>query len=212
MDFESRATTLETYFKSADSLAEYYDSKGPRIEDIERAISLWGGSLPVVVEIGCGSGRDAQEIVKRTPYYVGFDISRAMVEKTREKLFGGVVLQADLRYAFESDASSANGEVIPDDVDIIFAFASLLHSDEEELTGVLKDAAQKLTPGGIFYISLKSGNGKFTQEDEFGTRTFHLYQPDQIKQMAGISYETVFEDEHAMDHKEWFTIALKKVS
>lgn len=212
MDLEARAQTIKTYTESAQSLAEYYDRTDPRSDDIDKAMSLWGRQYPpVVVEIGCGSGRDAQEILKHTPYYLGFDISPGMVDRARSVLFGGVVMLGDVRYAFEAADQTPNGPFIPDGIDIIFSFASLLHSDEDEVTGVLQDAAHKLTTGGIFYISLKLGEGSFYQDDEYGTRVFYLYTPERIKQMAGDLYESVHEDYQTIGSTEWFTIALKKV-
>jgi hypothetical protein len=56
--------TLQTYNESAEELAEQFKGIGARTQDIERGLSLTGsGRNARVVEIGCGDGRDAEEIV-----------------------------------------------------------------------------------------------------------------------------------------------------
>jgi SAM-dependent methyltransferase len=209
---EERSATIQTYIQSGNQLAEYYDSLGPRIDDIDRAIELWGDRLPVVVEVGCGCGRDAAEILKRTPYYMGIDISPSMLDRAKANSTGGAFILGDLRYAFPGNTSYVNGDVVPDRVDIVFSFASMLHSNEEEVQGVLSDALNVLTPGGIFYISLKLGEGKTVKEDRYGERTFYLYTPEKIQELAGERYETAYVDTQHREDTDWFTIALRKTS
>lgn len=72
-------TTIATYDNSAEELAEYFRSIGPRIQDLEKGLSLAGANKGTarVVEIGCGDGRDAREIIKRVDWYEGFDPPKA---------------------------------------------------------------------------------------------------------------------------------------
>ncbi|MBI4101156.1 class I SAM-dependent methyltransferase [Candidatus Microgenomates bacterium] len=199
MDLEEMGQTVKTYRDSADALAAYYEGIGPRVEDIDRAMALWGDRLPVVLEIGCGAGRDAREIVKRTPYYWGIDISPRMIEIAYETVPYGYFEVGHLRYPPRNAR-----------FDIIFAFAALLHSDEEEVEMVLHRCGTIINAGGIFYISLKMGSGKIVQEDEFGTRTFYYYQPEDIERLAGDAFETVLVDTQRIGSTDWFTIALRK--
>lgn len=79
-----RQQTVDTYNKSAKELAEYFRGIGPRTDDIDLAIRLAGNSEnPKILEIGCGDGRDAKEIVKRTKNYTGFDISEELIKIAR---------------------------------------------------------------------------------------------------------------------------------
>jgi len=62
---------------------------GARIEDIERAIQLSGANDEAsVVEIGCGDGGDAAEIIPRVPSYLGVDPSVGLLEIARKRLPG----------------------------------------------------------------------------------------------------------------------------
>lgn len=70
----------------------------------------------------------------------------------------------------------------PKDLDIIFSFASLLHTDKAHLREILIKGYKSLVSGGIFYISLKYSPyyEELTKEDEFGTRTYYFYNPEEI--------------------------------
>ena len=75
---------IQTYDSSAIALAEYFKGIGPRINDIELGLNLARASKKArVVEIGCGDGRDAIEIVKRSGWYEGFDPSEGLLDIAR---------------------------------------------------------------------------------------------------------------------------------
>jgi SAM-dependent methyltransferase len=101
----------------------------------------------------------------------------------------------------------------PSKIDGIVSFASLLHSNKEQIASVLQRAHTALKPGGIFYISLKKGayqeHGS-DRADEFGTRTYFYYTPEEIKELASGMYEIVLIEEQHRSGQDWFTIVLQK--
>jgi len=191
--------TIETYNNNARAMAQDFLSIGARVADVKKGFSLVLKENPFVVEIGCGNGREAKEILKQTNNYLGIDISPEMIKLAQE-------------YAPEAQFEIADLESydFPAGTDIIFSFASLLHSDEKNVRAVLKKAHGALNPGGIFFISLKSGSGKETRTDKFGTRTFYYYTPKIIRDLAGDSFRVVEEDEQTFRNRKWFTIILQK--
>jgi len=198
-----RQRTIDTYNNSAKELAEYFRGIGSRIKDIDLAIELAGSPIgPQILEIGCGDGRDAKEMVKRTKHYVGFDISEELIKLAREHVPEGRFEVADaVTYDY------------PQGLDVVFAFASLLHLNKEEIATVLEKAHTSLKPGGVFFISLKLAN-EYTEkikEDRFGTRQFYFYNPDIIKELAGDMYEVAKIDGGfiTVGNTEWFEIALR---
>lgn len=201
MDY--RKITVDTYNKSAPALAQYFQGIGSRIFDIDKAFELIGDKVnPTIVEIGCGDGRDAKEIIRRTPNYVGFDISEGMIKIANEYVPGA---------RFEvADAVSFN---YPKNTDIVFAFASLLHLDKNEVRQVLDKVHYSLNKGGVFYISLKymSEYSQGIKKDQYGERLFYFYNPSLIKELAGSKYEPVFENLQTIGKTDWFEIALKKL-
>ncbi len=197
-----RQETVDTYNKSAKELADYFRGIGSRVEDVEEAFRLAGNPNSAnALEIGCGDGRDAKEIIKRTPNYTGFDISSELIKLAQKHVPNARFEVADLaNYAF------------PQDLDIVFAFASLLHSDKTEVKNVLAKVYQALNIGGIFYISLKY-MPEYTnriKEDKYGRRKFYFYNPQLMLELAGENFEVVFGDSQTLGHTDWFTIAFQK--
>src|SRR3989344_6490320 len=181
-----RKKTLDTYNKTAKELADYFVGIGARTEDIKRAFGyIKNTDQPNVLEIGCGDGRDAVEIATRTSNYIDTDPSEKMLDIARRKL---PTAKFEVSGAVEYD--------FPEELDIIFAFASLLHLDKDEVKVVFDKAAKVLRPSGVFYISLKF-KPEYTEEvkiDEFGERMFYFYTPELIKKLAGKQFETVYYD------------------
>jgi len=191
--------TVDTYNATAKEMAEKFNAIGPRVEDLERGFSLMSKRNPSVLEIGCGNGRDAKEILKYTKNYLGIDISDSMIDIANETVPNGIFEVADIE-TFS----------LPPNLDIIFSFASLLHSEAKKIHNILNRAHEALSENGIFYISLKYGDGMITKTDQFGIRTYYFYTPEDIERMAGDKYEVLWSDKQDMLNQEWFTIALEK--
>lgn len=200
-----RQETINTYNRSAKELAEHFRGIGSRVRDIDLAIKLSNKlDNPFVVEIGCGDGRDAKEILKQTNNYIGFDISEELIKLAIKKVPKAHFEVADaLNYKY------------PRNIDVVFAFASLLHLNKKEINNVLKKVHAALRPGGIFFISLKL-RAEYTEElkeDKYGKRMFYHYNPEIITDLAGAWYEVVRTHKSfvAGSTSKWFEIALRKV-
>jgi SAM-dependent methyltransferase len=201
-----RKVTVDTYNKSAKELAEYFRGIGPRTDDINKAFELAGNPYePKVLEIGCGDGRDAREIVAHTPNYVGFDISEELIKLARQHVPDGKFEVADaLSYPYPENT-----------LDVVFAFASLLHLDKAEVATVLQKVHAALRPGGILFISLKLAP-KYKEElkeDKYGTRMFYFYNPTIISRLAAGNYEVIDQGGGfiTVGNTQWFEVALKKI-
>lgn len=194
---------VKVYNDSAEEIAEYFRGIGPRIDDIERGLGLAGKKNGAkVIELGCGDGRDAAEIIPRAAWYEGIDPSAGLLRLARQKVPSGSFVCSDaLRYAY------------PQDLDVIFAFASLLHISREDLPEVFKKARAALKAGGVFYMSLKEmpGYNEEVKEDQYGQRMFYYYTPALIEELAGGSFENVHEHHQTVGQTDWFTLALRKV-
>lgn len=196
--------TITTYNRSAIALAEYFKGIGARTNDIKLALKLAGvtDKSAWVIEIGCGDGRDATEIVKVVKWYEGFDPSEGLLRIARKKLpKESFVISDAMNYKY------------PKNLDVIYAFASLLHVDKNELQQIFQKLSSSLRLGGVAFISLKERD-KYThklKEDKFGERLFFYYNPSTIKHAAGVSFETIYEDHQLIGETRWFTIALKKI-
>jgi SAM-dependent methyltransferase len=200
MDWNTK--TINTYDSSANELAEYFKGIGARVDDIQLGIKLCGSSDNLkVIEIGCGDGRDAAEIVPRVSSYVGVDPSEGLLEIARKRLPGTTFIKADaLSYDY------------PENVDVIYAFASLLHINKSDMQVALEKASASLRTGGVYYISLKERDD-YTEEvksDQYGERMFYYYSPSIIRDLSSQWFDVVHEEHQQIGHTAWFTIALKK--
>jgi SAM-dependent methyltransferase len=198
-----RQVTVDTYNKSAKQLAEYFRGIGPRTEDIRLAIKLAGSPPnPHILEIGCGDGRDAKEIVELTRNYTGFDISEELIKIAKQHIpYGNFEVADAISYPYPAN-----------DLDVVFAFASLLHLNKDE---VLEKVHEALRDGGIFFISLKL-SPEYKEEvkkDQYGTRMFYFYNPKIIKELASNKYEVANQGGGfiTVGNTQWFELALKKI-
>jgi SAM-dependent methyltransferase len=192
----------EIYNESADELSDYYDRIGPRYGDIELAFADAGNpENPVVLEVGCGNGRDAKVITSHTPYYTGIDSSDKMLEKAHERLPNAQFEQADARtYSY------------PGTYDIVFAFAPFRHMDIDEVTTVLRKIYDSLRVGGVLYIS--SNYGEKYEETElphpYGIRKIYKYNPLIIQKHAPHGFKVIREQKDEVNNETWFELSLRK--
>lgn len=196
------AKTVSTYDSSASELAEYFKGIGARVDDIKLGIQLCGSKDNIrVVEIGCGDGRDAAEIAPRVSAYVGVDPSEGLLEIARKRLPDATFVKAD-----------ALSYVYPENTDVIYAFASLLHINKSDMKQALEKASKCLRSGGIYYISLKERDDytEEAQSDQYGERMFYYYSPSIIRDLSSQWFDVVHEEHQQIGHTAWFTIALKK--
>lgn len=200
-----RQQTVDVYNDTAAHMAQKFRNIGARKDDVQRGLELAGDPADArVLEIGCGDGRDAKEIYQQVKWFMGFDISESFIRIAREYVPGADFVVADaVTFGY------------PNNLDVVFAFASLLHLSKEELRTVLGKVAVALKLGGIFYISLKWAPEYTSQvkKDEFGERLFYFYTPEFVAELATESYEVAWSDRQSRseaNHTEWFTIALRK--
>lgn len=200
-DMDNKSKTKHTYNVSAQAMAEKFNAIGPRIKDISRAFFYVQKDNPAVFEIGCGNGRDAKEIIKHSNNYLGIDYSAALLTIARAELPKTRFELADIELYH-----------IPKNLDVIFSFASLLHSSKEAVKDILARSHDALNLGGIFFISLKYA--PYREEaitDAWGTRVFYFYTPEEIKALAGENYTAVYEHTYtAKNGQQWFEIILQK--
>lgn len=193
-------TTVATYNLAADSYSEKFAGIGARTGDIKKAFETCGKENPKVLELGCGDGRDAGEICRLTNNYKGIDISDALIAIAKKKLP-------------ELDFEVANMEAFDftEPVDIIFAFASLLHVDKDHFKVILDKAHEALSDGGVFYISVKYGPYKGAQvvTDQHGDRTFYFYEESDIRELA-TKYAIVETRKVSIGSTPWLDVMLQK--
>lgn len=197
---DKKPQTINTYNTAADQMVLKFEKIGNRAADVAETFALLKKENPKVLEIGCGYGRDAQCILLHTNDYLGFDISKRFIEIAQEKNPTGKFEVADIEDC-----------VFPENIDIIFSFASLLHTPKETLKKIFSQMHTALTNDGLVRISLKNNDEyrEITKEDEFGIRTYYLYSLDDIKEIAS-QFKILKSEKESKLGQEWLEVILQK--
>lgn len=130
-----------------------------------------------VVEIGCGGGRDARELLACGYRYYGCDMVREFLPVARAQNPHGHFFQASL-YELPLPLGSFDG---------LWAAAVLLHLPKSRVRSVLQEMAAVLRPGGIAFIAIKEGAGETitveTDDDVTLRRFFALYRVEEFGEL-----------------------------
>jgi ubiquinone/menaquinone biosynthesis C-methylase UbiE len=117
-----------------------------------------------VLDAGCGPGYDAALLRQRGLYVVGLDRSYGMLMTGQER-YPGPYVQGDFRH-MPLPSESMSG---------VWASASLLHLPRDEFYLALHECARVLAPAGLFYISLREGEGEGWKADVWGEEAQRYY-------------------------------------
>lgn len=197
---DKKTQTVTTYNTSAQALADKFDALGARKSDISAVFLSTEINEPVVLEIGCGNGRDAQEIFTYANNYTGIDVSEKLIELAQKKVPRAKFEVADIElYSF------------PKKYDVVFAFASLIHVSKDSFKEILIKIFDALNPGGIARISLKHNAvyAEETKQDEFGIRTYYYYSQKDIKELAN-KFKIVENETNELGGQTWLEVTLRK--
>jgi len=127
----------------------------------------------VILDAGCGWGRDCRAFAQRNFSVIGIDLSEEMLTLARKIAPNCTFIEADLRHIPCEDAS----------IDGIWCCASLLHLKRSQVVPVLKEFERVLKREAVCCILVKEGSGEemveFTQEK---LRFFTYFRQDEMRE------------------------------
>ena len=154
--------TLEFYRRNAESYAAWAKAPSTRLTGFLDLLPPGG----TILELGCGAGNHAAEMLARGFTLRATDGSPEMAEVASRKLNHPVeVMRFD-----QLDAQDA--------YDGVWASACLLHVPREQLAKILSRIHGALKAGGVFYASYKMGEGD--GRDTLG-RYYNYVSPDWLQ-------------------------------
>lgn len=187
--------TLNVYDNNVETYRRLVD-KLPELESISQFTGrLSPGAL--ILDLGCGIGNAAAQMRDQGFQLVCVDGSPEMVKAANDAFS----LNATTAFFSDLDAIAL--------YDGIWANFSLLHAAKADFPTYLKAIHTALKPGGLFFISLKSGKGE--KRDQLG-RFYAYYQEDELENLL---LQTGFTPEHtrrgalrgmAGDVEDWFGV------
>ena len=130
----------------------------------------------LILDAGCGSGRDTLAFLKMGFQIIAIDASAAMIHATKQLVAAaGCDEYLDhcqmIQTTFQDFVLPATPDTANRRLDGIWASASLLHVQRSELAEVLHHLGDCLKSGGIFYVSFKYGDREYIR----GERYFNCY-------------------------------------
>ena len=149
----ARAATVRAY---DDFAADYHPGTPELPVPVATAVSRLASILPPgarVLEIGTGPGRDARALED-----AGLSVRRTDVTPAFVRMLRAAGADADVVDPLTDDLSDPAAPATP--YDAVWAGASLLHVDRDDLTTVLSRLAGATREGGLLYASLKEGDGE----------------------------------------------------
>ena len=120
-----------------------------------------------ILDVGCGSGRDLKWLKEQGFRPAGIEKAPELADLA-QKHSGCPVKVADFN---EFDFSKQQ-------FDAVLCVASLVHVEKDDLPAVIKNISAGVRTNGIFYLSLKEGEGKRKHNDG---RIFTLWQTDELE-------------------------------
>ena len=154
----------------------------------------------LILDLGCGSGRDTLAFKKKGYQVEAIDYSIELVEKARE--LTGIEVRQQSFYELNEVAK----------YDGIWACASLLHCERDRLTEVLARILKALKPNGVCYMSFKYG----TADREKGGRAFTDLNEEQaqelLDQLNGVRVlkQWITVDQRPDRQEKWLNVLWKK--
>jgi SAM-dependent methyltransferase len=140
----------------------YYDEHGQAFFDrsmqanLDQLYNAFTKYLPDdahILEVGCGSGRDAKAFIER-----GYRVTATDGSATMAKLAQEYLGQEVLHWTFDEID-------FDNEFDAIWANACLLHVPMAEMKSVFERLSKALKIGGIWYAGLKLGEGEIVAAD-----------------------------------------------
>lgn len=132
-----------------------------------------------LLEIGCGTGRDAKELIALGYDYVGTDPSEVLLVRARELNPGATFLPVSV-YDLDFPTHSFDG---------FWAYASLLHMSPDRLPQAFKRIREVVKPGGKGYIAMKE---RMPNEENGTDETGRYFSYYDSEEFAGILADNGF--------------------
>ena len=203
--------------KVSESTLDYYDNNAVKFAiqtvsiDMHDLYELFLNQLPQrstqsVLDVGCGSGRDANYFAEQGYDVTAIDASAELIQWAQQHHMLSRISWVQL------DFSSINKQVWENKFTGIWACASLLHVPFFELPFVIKSLLETLIDEGVMYASFKYGKGErvdeerfFCDMDEARWKTIVTKIPQVIEYHIWLS-----EDKRANCKDAWFNVMIKR--
>jgi ubiquinone/menaquinone biosynthesis C-methylase UbiE len=186
--------TNQTYDRIAADFAERYWNVV--LEQALNSFSKLVGGERLVMDLGCGPGRDVGLLRERGLTVFGADRSIGMLREAQRRV-SGAFINTDMRH-LPLRTSSLDG---------VWMCASLLHIPRVDVPGVLAEVHRVLTTNGVLYLSVQEGTGEAWMDTDGGKRFFTYFSASELQNLlsdAGFSIHESWVNPGA--HHPWLSV------
>ncbi len=145
---------------------EYYNTHpvdiAKRYEQVDGGLFL--GEMPIwvvnrgkILDIGCGSGRDASFLLSEEYDVYGIDGSQEMLDEA-------VRLHPELKGRLTKRVLPDMLPYDDDSFDAVISIAFMMHLDKKSIAELCKEIRRVLTPYGVFWLSIRLPSNTAEQE------------------------------------------------
>ena len=197
---ENKKITLEYYQSNAE--AYFVNTAWIDLEKLYKPFLELMPETGIILDAGCGSGRDTRFFIQQGFKVVAFDNSSEMV-----KLASDFTGWDCLHLSFE-DIEFENK------FDGIWACSSLVHVSKKNMLNILKKFGTALKVKGAMYISFKYGNSEYFRKG----RHFSNYDEHEFKELLTkidtFNLKKMWKTKDlkpGMKNEKWLNILLEKI-
>lgn len=192
-------TNTKKYYE--DNAKEFFDSTVET--NVDKLYSKFLKYIPKqgrILDLGCGSGRDSKFFLDSGYKVVALDSSEKLCEMAKEKLGVETVCISYFDMDFQEEFEG------------IWACASLLHCNKNELLAVMKKIKSALKSGGILYASFKYGDFCGERDGRFFLDLNEKSVRNLLSQINGIEIIELWKSEDVRRERDvqWLNIIVKK--
>jgi SAM-dependent methyltransferase len=154
----------------------------------------------VILDAGCGSGRDTKYFLSLGYQVIAIDASKKMVKLSTEYTKHQTSLMNFYDLNFQND------------FDGIWAISSLVHIPKQDIDYIIKSLTNALKIGGIWCISFKEGLGEKIEDGRF----FNDYTQETFSSLINnhprLEIERLWDNKDAMGRDQnWMTAIVRKI-
>ncbi len=199
--------TLSYYENNARHLSQRYESA--KVDNIHALLLNTFPSKSYLLEIGCGSGRDAGFMHQNGYHVLAIDGSREMIAEAKQchpELVGRLeVIKIPDELYFESYS-----------FDGVYSIATLMHLEKDSIDSAFEKISMMLKPGGKFFfsVSIQRDDVDAQGKDEQGRHFTSMLEVEWIrcceKHGLKLEYSEITGDGLGRDGIVWLTCVARK--
>ena len=191
--------TLDYYNQNSQHFV--HDTQDVKFTDIQDYFLSYLKPGALILDFGCGSGRDTKYFLEKGYSVEAIDGSEEMVKIARE--YTGI----EVKQMLFQDLNETER------YDGIFACASILHVPSVELPDIMKRIYRALKQSGIAYISFKYGTFEGERNGRYFTDLNEEKLQDLLSEVPGFTVESIRitgDARPGRSDEKWLNVILRK--